>query len=1316
LKKYFFIFLTAVFCVSASAYTRLTINSGETPKWSSMPVSYWINEKGLQAIANGSEFAAIHNSFRAWENVTSADVRMSYRGTTSAGAANDGQNIISFADGAWMFGSSTIAVTLTYFRTEIGSDNALHSVIRDADIVFNPNLNFSTSAEDSKYDIQSVLTHEVGHFLGLDHSGLISSVMVPFAAVAQLDQRTLAYDDIAGITEIYPSASANAGAGRIQGTIRSNGAAVFGASVIAFNSDGTPLVSTLSQPDGSYALRFLPAGVYRVVAEPLDLPVSRDNIGGGTTGFYSTIRTDFGTTYFGNVGSLSEARTVTVAASGTVTADIQTLPRSATRLNMTRPSFGVRIARGRSGTLTVGGEDLTAGISFSASNSGLILGAPTFGGAISSSAPTSARMQLSIFPGTPLGPKSLAANRGSEATVVAGALIITDPAPSSITVAPANGLIDLVTPVTIRGENFRPGAEVYFGGIAASDVNVVDSGTILANAPQNAPGAMNVVILNADGTWGVGSRAFTYDALPPAITRITPTSGAPTTLVTIEGANFDSHIQNVSVQFNGMPARIIGTTANLITAIVPYGATTGPITVTVFEKSVASPAFTVTPIPVSANVATPVFNFVNAGAEAGGVNLGFSSSDDAVTSQLLPFTFSLFGDVYLAGSPVYISTNGFISFESVSASLTFQNGPLPGQSVSQPLGGTGTIPPSLVAPFWDDLMMKSGSTISARTVGDAPNRRFVVQWSDMTILDEEGDDQNANLTFELILFEGSNDIQFLYRTATGPFADGSSATIGLQDSKRTSAVQSGFNQPLVGSQYFRGYRFNSGRYTEMLPDNTPPATPVVTDEGAVTARRTELAASWLASDAESAIREFQYAIGTTPGGTQVKPFTSTALNSVVVTGLNLQAGTLYYFVVKAINGAGLESAAGVSDGIRYDAAYQPQVKIIPPATEGNAQFTGVALLAPAAMTVVLRAYDANGALVLRPGIRNPSVVSLAAGQQHARLLSELFGLETFDGWIEVEASASGLGIFTATGSSDLAALDGVVARDVSSNFVLFHAGASASLVNPSSRVANVTMTSLTGGTTQSLTIPPRGLFTTTLQSAVRIQSSEALAAIERSAGPGKLAMNEAVPVADAQASLVFPHAVVGAGYTSTLNLANVGNSAVSLNLSFRGVATPMILEANTSTRFSLASVLGLNPGNVITTGAVAVATSASASIVGVLDIENQSGVVTIGTRPAATEFAFPHVANVSGVFTGLAIAAGANGARVTIDVYPPGGGVPRSGTVTLTANQHLGRLVNELVPNGAGQTGGYIRVRSDQPITAWEIYGSDEAMASGPPL
>jgi len=99
-------------------------------------------------------------------------------------------------------------------------------------------------------------------------------------------------------------------------------------------------------------------------------------------------------------------------------------------------------------------------------------------------------------------------------------------------------------------------------------------------------------------------------------------------------------------------------------------------------------------------------------------------------------------------------------------------------------------------------------------------------------------------------------------------------------------------------------------------DTTPPITPLVTVDGGPFAGTTQLHASWDSSDPESGIVEYQYAMGTSAGGTDVVSWTSAGTASEVtepVTGLSV--GTTYYFAVKAKNGQGLWSEVGASNGI-----------------------------------------------------------------------------------------------------------------------------------------------------------------------------------------------------------------------------------------------------------------------------------------------------------------------------------------------------------------------------------------------------------------
>ncbi|MFH1248478.1 MAG: Ig-like domain-containing protein [Candidatus Omnitrophota bacterium] len=113
-------------------------------------------------------------------------------------------------------------------------------------------------------------------------------------------------------------------------------------------------------------------------------------------------------------------------------------------------------------------------------------------------------------------------------------------------------------------------------------------------------------------------------------------------------------------------------------------------------------------------------------------------------------------------------------------------------------------------------------------------------------------------------------------------------------------------------------------------DTTPPPTLQVTDDGVYTTLIDRLHAIWTPSlDQESGIKEYQYAIGTIPGGIDIVNWTSTGLNTELThTGLSLTEGQAYYISIKAINNANL-SSVGYSDGIIVDSV-APVVKITSP--------------------------------------------------------------------------------------------------------------------------------------------------------------------------------------------------------------------------------------------------------------------------------------------------------------------------------------------------------------------------------------------------
>jgi hypothetical protein len=155
--------------------------------------------------------------------------------------------------------------------------------------------------------------------------------------------------------------------------------------------------------------------------------------------------------------------------------------------------------------------------------------------------------------------------------------------------------------------------------------------------------------------------------------------------------------------------------------------------------------------------------------------------DDGVIQIELPFTFTFYGTEY---DVVYGSSNGNLQF--TTGNNSFDNQCL----TPQPASGMG----DMIAPYWDDLNLAYEGFLQTQVVGRSPERVFVIEWDDVPKFSDAAD----KVTFEVQLFEGSNDIVFLYedvQTIEGPA--GSQATIGIQSEEQGYALQASCNQYAV---------------------------------------------------------------------------------------------------------------------------------------------------------------------------------------------------------------------------------------------------------------------------------------------------------------------------------------------------------------------------------------------------------------------------------------------------------------------------------------------------------------------------------------
>jgi hypothetical protein len=162
------------------------------------------------------------------------------------------------------------------------------------------------------------------------------------------------------------------------------------------------------------------------------------------------------------------------------------------------------------------------------------------------------------------------------------------------------------------------------------------------------------------------------------------------------------------------------------------------------------------------------------------------TGDDQVGGPYaIGFPFEYYGQAYQS---VYVSTNGFLTF------LVDQgNGCCSGQTFP-----SASLPNSTVAGVWSDLHPRGGS-ITYGIAGTAPNRRFVVSWNNIIYLSG-----NTNLTFQIALYEGSNDVEIRH----GPIGAPGRATVssGIENANGTIGLQVGAGNITFPSN--RAYRFS----------------------------------------------------------------------------------------------------------------------------------------------------------------------------------------------------------------------------------------------------------------------------------------------------------------------------------------------------------------------------------------------------------------------------------------------------------------------------------------------------------------------------
>lgn len=167
-------------------------------------IIYNLNKNSVPASVGANNLSAITtNSFHAWSNTNVGSKVTFTEGSPvySNKATLDSKNIIAWGNTS----ASALAITYTWYYPSTGE-------VAESDTIFNNNYSWAwsggsnTCAVSGYYDAQDILTHELGHWMGLGDNydtTFADHTMYGYGSLNEVYKNTLTQGDTTSVNSLY---------------------------------------------------------------------------------------------------------------------------------------------------------------------------------------------------------------------------------------------------------------------------------------------------------------------------------------------------------------------------------------------------------------------------------------------------------------------------------------------------------------------------------------------------------------------------------------------------------------------------------------------------------------------------------------------------------------------------------------------------------------------------------------------------------------------------------------------------------------------------------------------------------------------------------------------------------------------------------------------------------------------------------------------------------------------------------------------------------------------------------------------------------